>query len=338
MKRSALSRRAARFLALSALGLLSAAAACSSSGGQGAEGEACYPNNTCNDGFVCREGKCVRAGGTGGSGGNASTSTGTGTGGSGTTTGTGTGGSGGATSSGSTSTSSGTGGSTTANQPPVILAFGTNVTSLTEAQTVKLTAVVTDPDGIDDVIGGTLLAEPGGAIYGAFATTAQEGSYEISLSWDQIDQVGSIDFAQGATQIRTFKAQFFDQGGHTVEKTVDLTLTCNGKAACSGACVDTQTDTKNCGSCGHGCTGGNCASGKCPSLTGCLPKSNLTTCQSYCASQGMTCAGTCNNPYGGGATVGGLTFGNTTCTQYSGTTSCSASIVTVQGTRCCCAQ
>jgi len=302
---------------------------------QGAEGAECYPNDTCNENLVCKAGTCVRADGAGGA-------TSSGTGGAGTsssTTGTGgSGGSGGATTGSTSSSSSGSSssGSPPVNQPPVILTFGTNVTSLTQGQQVTFSAVVTDPDGIDDVIGGTLL-DGGSATYGAFGSSAQEGAYQMILSWDQIHQVSPINFAQGATATRTFKAQFFDQAAHTAEQTVNLTLTCNGNAACSGKCVNLMTDKQNCGTCGHVCTGGSCSQGKCPSLSACLPKSNLTTCQNYCASQGMTCAGTCTNPYGS-TLVGGITFGNTTCTQYSGTATCSVSIGTAQSSRCCCAQ
>lgn len=149
-----------------------------------------------------------------------------------------------------------------ADSAPVILAFGTNVTSVSQGQQVIFTALVTDPDGADDVVGGTLLDE-GGTTYGAFAMTPQEGSYQIALSWDQIGQVSPIDFVQGASAQRTFKAQFFDQAGHTVEQTVDLELTCNGQAACSGSCVDLMMDKLNCGACGHPCAGGACSQGNC---------------------------------------------------------------------------
>lgn len=366
MKRSSSSKPNARALVLSAFVIAGIAAACSSgsAASQGAESGPCYPNDTCNDKLVCKAGTCVRAEGIEGGdcypnntcndklvckagtcvhdeGAGGSTSSGTGGAGSSSSGSGTTGGAGGATtgstSSSSTTTGSSSSGSPPVNQPPVILSFGTNVTSLTQGEQVTFSAVVTDPDGIDDVIGGTLL-DAGGATYGAFGSSAQEGAYQMILSWDQLHQVAPINFAQGATATRTFKAQFFDQAGHTVEKTVDVTLTCNGKAACSGTCVDLMTSSQSCGTCGHACSGGNCSQGKCPSLSGCLPKSNLTTCQNYCASQGKTCTNTCFNPYGGGATVGGLTFGNTTCTQYSGTAACSASISTAQSSRCCCAQ
>ena len=46
-----------------------------------------------------------------------------------------------------------------------------------QGQTVVFTAVVTDPDGIEDLIGGTLEDPTTGGTYGAIATSASEGSY-----------------------------------------------------------------------------------------------------------------------------------------------------------------
>lgn len=41
-------------------------------------------------------------------------------------------------------------------------------------------------------------------------------------------------------------------------------VTCNAnRTHCGAACADLQTDTANCGRCGHGCMGGTCAAGQC---------------------------------------------------------------------------
>jgi len=39
------------------------------------------------------------------------------------------------------------------------------------------------------------------------------------------------------------------------------------KAACGNACVDTQSDPKNCGRCGHSCLAGTCTAGVCKATT-----------------------------------------------------------------------
>jgi hypothetical protein len=68
------------------------------------------------------------------------------------------------------------------NDSPVILLLATNTDTLTQSDRESLTfsVVVTDPDGIDDIIGGTL-EDPDGGTYGAFISSAEEGSYTISL-------------------------------------------------------------------------------------------------------------------------------------------------------------
>lgn len=117
---------------------------------------------------------------------------------------------------------------------PVFLTFGTNVSSLTENQSVVFSAVLTDPDGIDDLIGGTLQSPDGTISYGAFATSGQEGAYSLAITWDAIQQSQDITFKQGQT--RMFMAEFFDAAGHKTQKTIGLQLTCNGIYACSGHC------------------------------------------------------------------------------------------------------
>lgn len=145
---------------------------------------------------------------------------------------------------------------------PNIIFFGTNVTEITEGEPVVFSAVVTDPDGIDNLIGG-VLNSPEGASYGSFATSAQEGSYSLSITWGQIDQVVPIEFS-GTTQ-RTFIAVFFDATGNSVEANTTITLTCNTENACEGTCVDLQSNSQHCGSCRNSCDdmGGSCESGAC---------------------------------------------------------------------------
>lgn len=46
---------------------------------------------------------------------------------------------------------------TSSGRPPQILNFATNVSDVRWNQSVRFTAIVTDPDGIDDLIGGQLL-------------------------------------------------------------------------------------------------------------------------------------------------------------------------------------
>ncbi|NUP13985.1 MAG: hypothetical protein HOW73_48745 [Polyangiaceae bacterium] len=153
---------------------------------------------------------------------------------------------------------------------PVFLSFGTDVTQidgLYDGQsTVRFTAVLTDPDGVDDLIGGSLI-DASGAPYGAFATSGQEGAYEMSLTWDQVNGVSPIDIDPGAASAsRTFTAQFFDESGHVAEKTITLQLSCGSNGACDGECGRVRCggqctslgSEENCTACGDDCGSGYC--------------------------------------------------------------------------------
>jgi hypothetical protein len=111
---------------------------------------------------------------------------------------------------------------------PRVLSFGTNVTRASPNVPLIVSAVLTDPDGVDDLVGGTLLAPGTDATYGAFSADAQEGAYQISLAWSAIDDVAPIDTTLAApTTARAFVARFFDQAGHAVEESVEVALGCD---------------------------------------------------------------------------------------------------------------
>ncbi len=151
---------------------------------------------------------------------------------------------------------------------PQYLSFGTNVSELSGISgeaSVTFTAVLTDPDGVDDLIGGSLIDESG-APYGAFTTSGQEGAYEMTVSWSQINSIASIDFATGPGLQREFTAEFFDAAGHKSQKTIGIQLSCEGSSACEGECglgscgaecVYLVSD-ENCGQCGNDCGYGYC--------------------------------------------------------------------------------
>ncbi|MCK6530673.1 hypothetical protein L6R50_24975 [Myxococcota bacterium] len=174
--------------------------------------------------------------------------------------------------------------STPAAGAPVVLDFSTDATSIVEGQSVVFTAVVTDPDGIDDLIGGTLLA-PSGGTYGAFVTAAQEGAYSLAVAWSQMDTVASIEFA--TEEDREFVARFYDQGGHTAEASVFVRLHCAGDAACAGECTDLDEDDRNCGACGRVCAG--CSAGRCYDFECANPSPAIRTCDDACFDLGKVC-------------------------------------------------
>ncbi|MBW2734044.1 MAG: hypothetical protein JRH20_16780 [Deltaproteobacteria bacterium] len=117
---------------------------------------------------------------------------------------------------------------------PIFLSFGSNVTALTSGDSVTFTTVLTDPNGISDLIGGNLANPDDTITYGAFATTGQEGAYALTISWNDINQTKALNFTTEET--RAFKATFFDVGGLSVTRTVDLRFHCGTTSALNGAC------------------------------------------------------------------------------------------------------
>ena len=149
---------------------------------------------------------------------------------------------------------------------PVILSYTANNKTMDPTRTLILTAVVTDPDGIDDLIGGSVSDPVSGGSYGAFATAAAEGSYSITITWNQIQEVRALDTAMGGED-RVFEAVFYDQAGHQVTETIKIHMECNTNpswALCGGACTDLMTSLSSCGKCYAAVTytKGMCSNGK----------------------------------------------------------------------------
>lgn len=208
--------------------------------------------------------------------------------------------------SGESSDTTPTGGGTTAPPAPgapVFLSLKTNVSKITVGETVIFTAILTDPDGVDDIVGGELSDESGMIGYGPFVAAGQEGTYSITLSWDAMQQAEPIQF-EGMDQARVFRAEFYDQAANKVSKDVNVALTCAEGSACDGVCIDIMADANHCGSCAGICEGG-CDAGKCaPKYGACFDMASpIETCDAYCDSVGEVCvAGGCE----GDATMRGF--------------------------------
>jgi hypothetical protein len=169
---------------------------------------------------------------------------------------------------------------------PRILTISTNTKTIDERAMLVITAVVTDPDGVDDLIGGALTDVDGGSTYGAFATSAAEGAYEIRLAWGDIDRVQAIDApVEGA--MRMFRARFYDVAGHTADDMVTVTLRCSDTdlAVCGGDCTDLKTDPDHCGKCNMKIpSGSECIGG----MGGCVlgPENTAAACSDGCSNDG----------------------------------------------------
>jgi hypothetical protein len=178
---------------------------------------------------------------------------------------------------------------------PIILSLSTNVTALTPnslSGPLVITAVVTHPLGIAQVIGGTLSDPPMGGTYGAFQVSTVAGSYSLSLSWNQIEQVREIIGPAGGVD-RVFRAQFFDQTGHSTSQDITVKLWCGSSstdALCRGQCENLSNNALFCGSCDNNCGAlgsQTCMMGKCVDAG--LSSTTRQSCDSLCAASGMTC-------------------------------------------------
>jgi hypothetical protein len=209
-------------------------------------------------------------------------------------------------------------GEATAVDGPRFLSFGTNVVEVTQGETITFAAVLTDPDGIDDLIGGSLASASGSVTYGAFATNGQEGAYSLTVSWDQINATSPFRFT--VEESRSFTASFFDVAGNKATQTIDVRFHCSGYAGCDGTCVDLQTGDlvegwlfEHCGECGTTCDG--CIAGECARWEECRLLQGAATCNAVCAGMGKDCDddacgavsgdgakqwfdGTCSSPWG----------------------------------------
>lgn len=179
----------------------------------------------------------------------------------------------------------------TGENAPVFLSLGTNVNAITEGESVVFTALLTDPDGVDDIVGGSLTNEDGAIDFGPFVAAGQEGTYSITISWAQIHQAAPIQF-EDVAETRVFHARFFDQAANSSTKSVSVNLQCAGGSACGGACTDLAVDGVNCGTCGHSCMAMGCEAGNCkPAWSECFTVADgFSSCDEMCQSLGEACA------------------------------------------------
>jgi hypothetical protein len=174
---------------------------------------------------------------------------------------------------------------------PRILSFTSNTARLTPFGNIQFSVVVTDPDGIDDVIGGILVDPASGSTYATFATAAAEGAYSATIDWDGVNVVRPIDFTSPTS--RTLRASFFDVAGHVTSSETTVQLSCDGRSeACAGVCgrlrcgdvcVNPDADNDNCGACNNACPGDTICSAAPPNAAVC-------ECPSFVPDQ---CGNTC---------------------------------------------
>lgn len=172
-------------------------------------------------------------------------------------------------------------------QGPRIQSIAISSNTLTDSETATLTVVVTDPDGVEDIV-GPLLIEPISSTTLGTLTSSGAGTFTATVSWNTWSSVDPVEFSGAAGDVRFVRVQFSDVAGHRVTSTERIQVVCDGGLpACDGRCGavrcagqdNTCLDTEGspisadglCGICGQGCS--SCASGctcfnESPSCTG----------------------------------------------------------------------
>lgn len=144
--------------------------------------------------------------------------------------------------------------------PPEILGIVAMPAMISEGDIWSISVQATDPDGLDDIVGATLLSSDGGSAYGVLEQISG-GTFSTSLSWSQIHAVVPIEFI--GTEERVFLVEILDAAGGIASEMVSVTLSCDEGGACDGDCTPLDTDS-NCGMCGVACElGADCVDGLC---------------------------------------------------------------------------
>jgi hypothetical protein len=110
-----------------------------------------------------------------------------------------------------------------------------------------ITAFVTDPQGIQDVVGGTL-AQVGGRDIAVFAATAPgSATYTCPLSWNSANTAEPLNFAVDGGS-RPYRVKFFDQAGNVTAEDVTIGFQCPapGGPIRNGVCDQLCTQPTDC--------------------------------------------------------------------------------------------
>jgi hypothetical protein len=153
---------------------------------------------------------------------------------------------------------------------------------------------VTDPDGLQDVVGGRLVDPDTGGTYGVFTASGSAGAYTFALTWLGMQAVRGVPSAPVSGLSRDFRAEFFDLAGNVGTGTVTMLIACGltGYGVCNNQCrlLGTSTD---CAACNDAVpTGGSCFNGTpvCPA--------GESVCNGACVNlqTNSTHCGACNTP------------------------------------------
>ena len=180
---------------------------------------------------------------------------------------------------------------------PRVIDLGASALSLTEGESVRVTATVEAGDV--DIVGGELGDGDGTKVYGTFARGELE-RWNVELSWDDLHGPDAGTFVGPRDVVVT--AIFVDAAGRRARAAMVLQLACAGLlgADCGGTCVDLESSPDHCGACDWACTTvtlrgeaptGGCLQQRCePVWTPCLAGEAFADCDAACADSGGVCA------------------------------------------------
>ena len=157
--------------------------------------------------------------------------------------------------------------------PPTLLRFTVNRAAASPDDEVVFTAVLTDPDGIDDLIGGVLEIDGTDVTVGSFATSAQEGAYSLSVSGHLLGGILPAEFVE--TRAVQFVGRFYDAGGQeVVSEPLEVEFGCRAdEVYCDGRCMSEAAGAQQCTT----------------SEWICLGLAEFTNCNDYCGVVGSVC-------------------------------------------------
>jgi hypothetical protein len=118
---------------------------------------------------------------------------------------------------------------------PRVQSFTASLSTLSDDDNATLIVVVSDPDGIDDIVGALILEPVSGATLGTLSSAGAPGTFTSIVSWNTWEDVAPIEFVRGTVQ-RFIRVQFSDLDGHEVTSTLAFTMTCGNAPACNSQC------------------------------------------------------------------------------------------------------
>jgi hypothetical protein len=202
---------------------------------------------------------------------------------------------------------------------PSIIDLVASPARLSEGDGTLVSAIVTDPQGTEDIVAGRLLDGQNQDLIGNFRNIGG-GSFELEVTWDQLHGVRPIGFGPAGTQ-RAVTAEFIDNANERSTRSLTLSLDCEGESACdgecgletcNGECLDPRFDyetAENCGECGNACGAGqSCSDSMCVDGGGlngeCFESADCIDAEAFCATEaefglpGGACLVTCGSSDG----------------------------------------